>query len=293
MKHFTETPLVEKILTPCLVKPWEEKISKIRTQNDFLRVHGEFMEYRILEPALGEGIFLLEAYKRIKEIESKLFNFYQILFEIDVWRCQRELGFFPLRNLLGFEIDPESLQKAKENILVLQREIIEGEKTLEKPGSLDDLENLHQSDALFTPWPNADIVVGNPPFLGAWKIRSVLGTDYVRKLKKAFGSYYNGKADYCCYWYVKTIRECRKGIPVGFLTTNTLTQNNSREASLDLIFETGGQIFDAWDSLKWPGDVAVHVILVCFINKAFYGGIKHIDGKRVSTICSRLTDLDL
>jgi hypothetical protein len=49
---------------------------------------------------------------------------------------------------------------------------------------LDNLEaNIICADALFCEWPEAEAIVGNPPFLGASKIRAELGQDYVHKLQ--------------------------------------------------------------------------------------------------------------
>jgi len=290
MKHFTEIPLVEKILKPCLQEPWEEKISKIKTKSDFLKVHKEFLNYKILEPAVGEGVFLLEAYRKIKSLEQRLFQFYQVLFDCDEWTTQRTLRFYSLKNFYGFEVNPSSLQACKDNLLELQKDLIEEYRTIEKPSTIDELENIMLADALFNPWPKVDLVVGNPPFIGGGRIRTFLGDDYLFKLKKAFGKDYNGKADYSCYWYTKALKDCPEGIPVGFITTNTLTQNNSREVSLEKIFEEGGEIFDAWTSSKWPGDAAVHIIIVCFKNKKPHDGIKRLDGKIAESICSRLQD---
>lgn len=291
MKHFTEILLVEKILKPCLQEPWEEKLNKIKTQSDFLKVHKEFLSYKVLEPAVGEGIFLLEAYRKIKSLEQRLFQLYQVLFDCDECLTQKTLGFYSLKNFYGFEVDPKSLQVCKENLLELQKDLIEEHKTLEKPSTIDVLENILLADALFNPWPQVDLVVGNPPFIGGSKIRTFLGDDYIFKLKKVFGKEYKGHADYSCYWYTKALKECPAGIPIGFLTTNTLTQNNSREASLEKIFETGGEIFDAWTSFQWPGEAVVHIIIVCFKNKKPHDGLKRLDGKVVESICSRLQDL--
>ena len=54
---------------------------------------------------------------------------------------------------------------------------------------LKPLDTIECQDAILTPeggepeWPEADVVVGNPPFLGNKKMRQALGDAYAERLK--------------------------------------------------------------------------------------------------------------
>jgi hypothetical protein len=52
-------------------------------------------------------------------------------------------------------------------------------------------------------WPEADVIIGNPPFLGGKLMRTVLGDDYVDRLFAAYASRVPAEADLVCYWFAK------------------------------------------------------------------------------------------
>lgn len=54
------------------------------------------------------------------------------------------------------------------------------------------------------PWPKANIVIGNPPFLGGSKKRRELGDDYFVALDTVFSGRVPGGADLVCYWFDKS-----------------------------------------------------------------------------------------
>jgi len=52
-------------------------------------------------------------------------------------------------------------------------------------------------------WPQANIVIGNPPFLGGSKKRRELGDAYFVALDSVFSGRVPGGADLVCYWFDK------------------------------------------------------------------------------------------
>ncbi len=54
----------------------------------------------------------------------------------------------------------------------------------------------------------------------------------------------------------------------GLVGTNTIRQNESREASLDYLVENGGIITEAVSTQVWSGDAAVHVSIVNWLKAA-------------------------
>ena len=74
-------------------------------------------------------------------------------------------------------------------------------------------------------WPDADFVVGNPPFIGGWRMRSALGDGYVAALWKLHPDLPE-KADYVTYWWDRAAELVRTGRArrFGLITTNSITQ---------------------------------------------------------------------
>ncbi|HZI20615.1 MAG TPA: DNA methyltransferase [Pyrinomonadaceae bacterium] len=78
-------------------------------------------------------------------------------------------------------------------------------------------------------WPEADFVVGNPPFIGARRIRLSLGDEYVETLRAAYAKVPE-TVDYVMFWWHKAAEAVAKGVTkrFGFITTNSIVQPYSR-----------------------------------------------------------------
>jgi len=74
-------------------------------------------------------------------------------------------------------------------------------------------------------WPEADFVVGNPPFLGKGKVREALGDGYVEALRGAWSDVPES-ADFVMYWWDHAAELARNGRlrRFGLITTNSLRQ---------------------------------------------------------------------
>jgi hypothetical protein len=99
-------------------------------------------------------------------------------------------------------------------------------------------------------WPVADVVVGNPPFIGASTMRAALGDGYVAALRGAWGSSPSPSgrgqgeggvpesADFVMFWWHHAAQLVAQGrlARFGFITTNSLRQTFNRrvvQAALD------------------------------------------------------------
>lgn len=78
-------------------------------------------------------------------------------------------------------------------------------------------------------WPQADYVVGNPPFIGASTMRAALGDGYVQALREAWPGVPES-ADFVMYWWDHAARAVRQGQvrQFGLITTNSLRQTFNR-----------------------------------------------------------------
>jgi hypothetical protein len=81
-----------------------------------------------------------------------------------------------------------------------------------------------------TEWPEADYIVGNPPFIGASTMRRSLGDGYVDAVRKVFKGAVPDSADFVMYWWYSAAEKVRQGqvLRFGFITTNSLKQTFNR-----------------------------------------------------------------
>ncbi|MGC9457593.1 MAG: DNA methyltransferase, partial [Halothiobacillaceae bacterium] len=79
-------------------------------------------------------------------------------------------------------------------------------------------------------WPEADYIVGNPPFIGNKRMRIALGDGYIDALKDTFSGEVSGSADFVMYWWHFAAEKARHGEVkrFGFITTNSLRQTFNR-----------------------------------------------------------------
>ncbi len=78
-------------------------------------------------------------------------------------------------------------------------------------------------------WPEADFIVGNPPFIGTARMREDLGDGYAETLRAAYPDVPES-ADFVLYWWHKAAELVRTGKArrFGLITTNSLSQTFAR-----------------------------------------------------------------
>jgi hypothetical protein len=78
-------------------------------------------------------------------------------------------------------------------------------------------------------WPDADYVVGNPPFIGPALMRQSLGDGYTETVREAHSDM-GESSDFVMYWWNHAAKLTRQGEirRFGFITTNSLRQTFSR-----------------------------------------------------------------
>lgn len=133
-----------------------------------------------------------------------------------------------------------------------------------------------------------DIVIGNPPFLGGFKIKREIGSRFAEYLKRSYTPT-AGQADLCSYVFRKAFDITQDHGWIGMVATNTIGQGDTRETGLAVMISEGGVIAYADRYVKWPGDATVEVNLVVLTKKAGWAS-STLDGQPVSAISSQLDD---
>ena len=297
--HYTHEIDIKKIVDPVIVQPWKEKIDAImdhftaKTKNETLEklfeLHNELTQFKVLDPACGSGNFLFIAYKEMKLLEKEIFKYIKTLSTEKGSTekfAQHKLknGLVTTKQFYGIDLNPFAIEIARVTLMIAKelsiKEAFDNEETL----PLDNLDaNIICADALFTEWPYADAIIGNPPFQSKNKMQQEFGVEYMNKLRKAYLEV-PGRADFCVYWFYKAHKQLKGNCYAGLVGTNTIRQNYSREGSLDYIVNNGGEIINAYSSFKWSGEAAVFVSIACW-RKGKYENEKalYIDNKEGET----------
>jgi type II restriction/modification system DNA methylase subunit YeeA len=124
----------------------------------------------------------------------------------------------------------------------------------------DELTRIKEAE-----WPDADFIIGNPPFLGGSKMRGELGDEYTSTVRKLYKGRVPGGADLVTYWFAKAGEHINNGktLRAGFVSTQAIRGGANRKV-LERIIEHS-PIFEAWSDEPWIVDgAAVRVSLVGF-----------------------------
>lgn len=283
--HYTSEEDIMTIVRPVIVRPWSERIEAVDDPTAAINLLGELVNFHVLDPAMGCGNFLAIAYRELRILERRLHSRIGDLHQA-AGMIPPVLPRYPLKNIHGIEIDPFAVEIAKATLWMTHGLIARQFGAPEPPLPLQPLDTLLCADSLKTDWPNVDAIIGNPPFHGDRRLRSVVGDDYIDWLKDEFGV---GVKDHCVYFFRKTHQQLKKGQRAGLVATNTISQAKNRDASLTWIAANGGTIVDAISTKPWSGDAAVHVSIVTW-EKGTKGPHEFIlDGQQVEGITPSLT----
>ncbi|MFG0252245.1 MAG: DNA methyltransferase, partial [Phycisphaerales bacterium JB038] len=322
--HYTSREDILLIVEPVVMAPlrreWDETRTKIEEQIERRRavtttstkkkaddaiaaLLDGFIErlssVRILDPACGSGNFLYVAIQQLLGLEKEVITF----------AARPEIGQSPLpqvrpTQLYGVEISPYAAELAQVVIWIgyLQWMRDNGFRAPSDP-ILSPLTTIENKDAILDltdpakpripEWPEADFIIGNPPFLGSRKARMELGDRYVDAYQQVYRDALPEGADLCCYWFELARRAMRNDAScrIGLLATQAIRTGSSREV-LRRIAEDGTLFFAIADR-KWILDgAAVRISMAGFSRSTTEKPI--LDGKSVAHINADLSgDIDL
>ena len=319
--HYTDRDKIMAIVEPVIRCPWLDdwevtkgkisaameraKEAKTTRTRDNQRRQAEqalkaflqrLRDFKVLDPACGSGNFLYLALHTLKDLE------HQVQLEAEAFGFERSFPAIGPANVKGIEINHYAAELARVSVWIgeIQWMRDHGFTGVSTP-ILKPLDTIECRDAILTTegeepeWPEADVIIGNPPFTGGKRLRRVLGDEYVEALQRLYGSRIHGEADLVCHWFDKAGRLVVDGklARVGLVATNSISGGRNRSI-LEQIAKRG-IIFDAWADEPWIVDgAAVRVSLVCFAPKDA-GLPVNLNGQRTQRINTDLTsgNLDL
>jgi hypothetical protein len=116
--------------------------------------------------------------------------------------------------------------------------------------------------------------VGNPPFLGGRMISGIMGNEYREWLQMCTSSAGN-TCDISAYFFRRADTLIGKIGTIGFISTNTISQGDTRVGGLGYLVGLGRhRIYSAWDSLAWPGVAAVTVSPIVLGSRSITGNLQ-------------------
>ncbi|MBX3505646.1 MAG: class I SAM-dependent DNA methyltransferase [Parvibaculum sp.] len=327
--HYTDREKILRIIEPVITKPllaeWaavkpeietllekSEEIAKkasatraaakagaLTKQRNALRGEAEskfrsFLErlraFRVLDPACGSGNFLYLSLLALKDLEL------QISIEGEALGLERQFPSIGPECLLGIEINPYAAELARVSVWIgeLQWMKRNGFGARKNPilinlNTIENRDAVVNGDGTEACWPPADVIVGNPPFLGAKLMKRRLGVVETEALRRAYQGRLAGFTDLVCYWFEKARAQVSSNLTqrVGLVATSSIRGGTNRPV-LDRI-HSEHCIYDAWSALPWTIEGArVEVSLICFSRKGTKLPV-HLDGEPVRQINPDLT----
>ena len=297
--HFTDYDTIMRVVEPVLVHPLRDEFEQLKERcrrlppvsatgvepaGPTLRIgersgaealidqfHQRLASVRVLDPACGSGNFLYVALRELKNLEQDLIDFAQAEFGMN--NFVRQVG---PANCLGIDNDPYAVDLTRVSLWIgdLQWSYEHGYPLRAEPilGRIDQIEcrdALLELDPFDNPlpepaeWPEAEFIIGNPPFLGSIRMKQELGEEHVSLLHECWGDSVPGGADLSIYWHEQARRqiESQKAKRAGLLTTQNVRGALTRPV-LQQICDTGA-IFVAYSDEPWIGDgAAVRISIV-------------------------------
>lgn len=313
--HYTDPETIMKIVRPVVSQPWltawEEEKAVLADLMSRANLHGsrqglnktekgartlahnkakqrfsDFLDrlraFTVLDPACGSGNFLFMSLRTLKDVEHR------VMIEGSELGLERQiLGVGPAQ-VTGIELNEYAAELARITVWIgeLQWMVQNGYGARKNP-ILHPLDQIQCRDALITgnvpaAWPQADVIVGNPPFIGNKKLLRELGEEYVQTLREAYDRRISEGADFVCYWFERAMDTIQTGTTqrAGFVATNSI-RGGANRLSLARIVEQS-RIYDAWsDEEWWDKGTAVRVSLVAFGQSSEPA---RLDGQEVQTI---------
>jgi type II restriction/modification system DNA methylase subunit YeeA len=292
--HYTDAGKIMKIVEPVIVRAltaeWQAvkaeiadklaKVAKVASagaktarRKEARKLHQEFLErlrnFRVLDPACGSGNFLYLALLALKDIEHRA------NLDVEAMGLERPFPGVGPQVVKGIELNVYAAELARVTVWIGEIQWmrrngfkVAGEPVLKPLDTIECRDAVLNADGTEAVWAAADVIIGNPPFLGDKSMIGGLGEDYVKALRRAYAGRVPGGADFVCYWFEKARALIAAGQVrrAGLVATNSI-RGGANRIVLDRIRDTG-VIFDSWSDEPWILDgAAVRVSLVCFASK--------------------------
>ncbi|MBN2156911.1 MAG: Eco57I restriction-modification methylase domain-containing protein [Candidatus Lokiarchaeota archaeon] len=215
------TNLDNTLLLSILLKPNSSILNKVNKRDKNL-LYSLIKNIRILDPACGTGVFLLELVEILLQLQSIFDSSFDKRNRFEIFR----------HNIFGIDINPLIIFKL---YFIIQLWFISYD---EKPPNLDLIQShFICSDSLLQEYPKKekfDIIIGNPPYVRQENIRAqgivnlnkwiMEDKDYKKSIAqkmKENGYHINKRSDLYIYFFYLGLKLLKRNGIIGFLTSNS------------------------------------------------------------------------
>jgi hypothetical protein len=314
--HYTDRDAIWGLVEPVIMRPLRREYADMQSRVTQLLLSGRrvtkatrpeenpqavfraFLDrlrrVRVLDPACGSGNFLIVSLWALKDLEWEAIQWGSL-----VLQTPQEFPHIGPEAVLGIELNAYAAELARVTVWIgeIQWMIRHGLGYRRDP-ILRSLNHIENRDALLdltdgsnpkeARWPEAEFVVGNPPFMGAKLLRRGLGNDYVEALFSVFGRRLPGMSDLSSYFHEKARAQIAAGRTkrAGLLATQSIRGGANRRV-LERIRQSGGIFFARADEAWILSGANVHISFVGQDNGS--EAERELDGRRVPIINSNLT----
>ena len=273
--HYTSVPNIEKVIRPLFLDNLEEefeaacaearekmakKANHDRASQRLRNLLNRLSNIKFFDPACGSGNFLIITYKRLRELE------------IRIWKAMREItgmALLPFPNITltqfyGIELDEYAAETATLSLWLaehqmnvkFQEELFVLPETLPlKPSGHIVCGNACRLDwnTVCPHTPEEEVyIMGNPPYLGS-KLQDAAQKEDMRIAMQ--GTDAAKTVDYIAAWFWKGANYIRDTkAKYAFVTTNSISQGEQVAMLWKPIFDLGLEIFFARTSFKWSNN---------------------------------------
>ena len=280
--HYTSIENIHKVIDPLFLddlrRELEGCLRKRKNETDLSQRNrlGDFQDklasLRFLDPACGSGNFLTETYLSLRELENTVIRtlsqgqgsaYITTINPIKV----------SIDQFYGIEINDFAVSVASVALWISEAKMLrETEDIIGREIDFLPLKsnaNIREGNALRLEWPQADYIMGNPPFVGA----RLMSKEQKDDLADIFGPRWKnlGNMDYVCGWYKRAadIMAEHPTTRAALVSTNSITQGEQVANLWRPLVEQHGMVIDfAHRTFRWDNEATdkahVHCVIVGF-----------------------------
>ncbi|MCI8595120.1 MAG: class I SAM-dependent DNA methyltransferase, partial [Oscillospiraceae bacterium] len=268
--HYTSIENIHKVIDPLFLDDLKAEFADIaavaveRTKRGRLEAfQRKLAGLKFLDPACGSGNFLTETYISLRRLENEVISLLhkgQIVLDMGS-PIQVSIGQFQ-----GIEVNDFAVTVAKTALWIAESQMMKETEDVVHM-SLDFLPlksyaGIVEGNALRMDWPQADYIMGNPPFVGGnWQTPSQRDD-----LKSIFASA-GRNTDYVSGWYFKAAQLMQgTAVRTAFVSTNSITQGDQVASIWKPLYNDFGIHIDfAYRTFRWDSEASLKAHVHCVI----------------------------
>lgn len=284
--HYTSVPNIEKVIRPLFLDSLEEEFEAAKAEareKIAKRIHpdratqrlrnllGRLANIKFFDPACGSGNFLIITYKRLLELE------------IRIWQAMRDIAniaILPMSGIsltqfYGIELDEYACDTATLSLWLAEHQMnvrfrdafgVQPDTLPLKPSGQIVCDNACRLDwnTVCPHIPDDEVyIMGNPPYLGARLQDESQKEDGNIALADIQG---HNELDYIAAWFWKGTKYiANSNARLAFVTTNSISQGEQVNILWRPILAQNVQIFFAHKSFKWANNAKYNAAVTCSI----------------------------